>query len=56
VGGGEGEARYEIFVDARDLQIEGFPGHGEYEEALAFRGLQRLAESAIFHRMPGLCG
>jgi hypothetical protein len=43
VGGGEGEERHEVFVDARDLQSENFP---DYEEALTFRGEQRLAELA----------
>jgi len=45
VGGGEGEARYEVYVDARDLREEDFPSN--YEDALAFRGLTRLAESAM---------
>ena len=45
VGGGAGEGRYEIYVDARDLREEDFPN--TYEDALAFRGLQKLAELAI---------
>jgi len=45
VGGGEGEDRHETFVDARDLQRESFSD--DYEEALGFRGLQRLAEHAF---------
>ena len=45
VGGGDGEDRQEIFVDARDLQSESFPG--TYEDALAFRGLSKLAELAM---------
>ena len=45
VGGGSGEARYEVYVDARDLREEDFPSN--YEDALAFRGLTRLAESAM---------
>jgi len=45
VGGGDGEFRHEVFVDARDLQSESFPNN--YEEALAFRGITRLAELAM---------
>jgi hypothetical protein len=44
-GGGTGEFRHEIFVDARDLQEENFPG--AYEEALIFRGNTKLAEQAM---------
>jgi hypothetical protein len=45
VGGGAGEARYEIFVDARDLQSHDFPD--TYIEALEFRGQQRLTTQAM---------
>jgi len=45
VGGGSGENRYEIYVDARDLQSEDFPDN--YEDALVFRGQQKLAERAM---------
>jgi hypothetical protein len=45
VGGGEGEDRHEIFVDARDLQSEDFPDN--YEDALVFRGQQKLTEQAM---------
>jgi len=45
VGGGSGEERHEVFVDARDLQSEDFPD--SYEDALVFRGQQRLAEMAL---------
>ena len=41
-GSGNGEERYEVFVDARDLQSEDFPG--DYAAALVFRGQARLAE------------
>lgn len=44
VGGGSGEARREIFVDARDLQSADFPTN--YTDALAFRGQSALAERA----------
>ena len=44
-GGGVGEFRHEIFVDARDLRAESFPG--TYESALIFRGDTRLAELAM---------
>ncbi|MCL1873349.1 MAG: siphovirus ReqiPepy6 Gp37-like family protein [Clostridiales bacterium] len=44
-GGGIGEERYEIFVDARDLQSEDFPD--DYDAALIFRGQERLAELAM---------
>ena len=44
-GGGTGEERYEIFVDARDLQSEDFPE--DYNAALVFRGQERLAELAM---------
>jgi hypothetical protein len=45
VGGGWGEWRFEVFVDARDLQSENFPTG--YEDALAYRGMARLAELAL---------
>jgi len=45
VGCGEGENRYETFVDARDLQSADFPG--TYTDALKFRGQQRLSEMAM---------
>lgn len=41
VGSGSGEERYEIFVDAKDLQS------GDYIAALTFRGQQKLAEQAM---------
>jgi hypothetical protein len=44
-GGGSGEERYEIFVDARDLQSEDFPEN--YPDALVFRGQEKLAELAM---------
>jgi hypothetical protein len=47
VGGGWAEWRFEVFVDARDLQNESFPGVGEYEDALAWRGMAWLAELAL---------
>ena len=45
VGGGWNEWRFEVFVDARDLQRENFPTG--YEDALRYRGLARLAELAL---------
>ena len=39
---GSGEHRREVFVDARDLQSEDFPG--DYTQTLTFRGQSRLAE------------
>jgi hypothetical protein len=45
VGGGAGEARYELYVDARDLREEDFPSN--YLDALAFRGQSKLAEAAM---------
>jgi hypothetical protein len=45
VGGGEDENRYEIFVDAKDLQSEDFPT--DYTDALLFRGQQKLTEQAM---------
>jgi hypothetical protein len=45
VGGGTGEGRYEIFVDAKDLQSADFPE--DYPSALTFRGQQKLAEQAM---------
>lgn len=44
-GGGSGEERYEIFVDAKDLRAEDFPEN--YADALIFRGQQKLAEQAM---------
>ena len=44
-GGGTGIDRYEIFVDAKDLRSEDFPG--TYADALAFRGNAKLAEQAM---------
>jgi len=43
VGGGEGEERHEVYVDARDLRSEDLP---DYVTALTFRGQTRLAELA----------
>lgn len=40
--GGTGEGRREIFVDAKDLRSEDFPG--TYTSALNFRGQTKLAE------------
>jgi hypothetical protein len=45
VGGGSGEERYEIFVDAKDLRAEDFPN--TYTDALTFRGNAKLAEQAM---------
>jgi len=45
VGGGWNEWRFEVFVDARDLQSENFPTG--YEDALRYRGMARLAELAL---------
>ncbi|GHU82904.1 hypothetical protein AGMMS50284_5540 [Clostridia bacterium] len=45
VGGGLGEDRYEIFVDAKDIQSADFPN--DYTAALIFRGQQKLAEQAM---------
>ena len=45
VGGGWAEWRFEVFVDARDLQSENFPTG--YADALAYRGMARLAELAL---------
>ena len=45
VGGGSGEDRYEIFVDAKDLRAEDFPNN--YTDTLIFRGQQKLAELAM---------
>lgn len=53
VGGGAGNNRYELYVDAKDLQSEIKDNNGnvtdnlsesEYEELLIFRGEQKLAE------------
>lgn len=44
-GGGSGETRREIFVDAKDLRSEDF-GEG-YTAALAFRGQSKLSELAM---------
>ena len=44
-GGGSGEARREIFVDAKDLRSEDFGGG--YSAALAFRGQSKLSELAM---------
>jgi hypothetical protein len=46
VGSGSGVDRYEIYVDARDLQTDGddpIP-EDEYEDMLTFRGQEKLAE------------
>ena len=45
MGGGADEDRYEIFVDAKDLQSEDFPDN--YADALIFRGQQKLADQAM---------
>jgi hypothetical protein len=45
VGGGAGAARYEVFVDAKDLRSEDFPSG--YTDALIFRGNSKLAEMAM---------
>ncbi len=45
VGDITGEARFEIFVDAKDLRSADFPSG--YTDALTFRGQQKLAESAM---------
>jgi hypothetical protein len=45
VGGGAGAARYEVFVDAKDLRSEDFPSG--YTDALVFRGNSKLAEMAM---------
>ena len=45
IGDGSGEGRYEIFVDAKDLQSADFPD--DYTDALIFRGQQKLAEQAM---------
>jgi hypothetical protein len=45
VGGGAGAARFEIFVDAKDLRSEDFPSG--YTDALIFRGNSKLAEMAM---------
>jgi hypothetical protein len=45
VGGGWNEWRFEVFVDARDLQRENFPTG--YEDALRYRGMAKLAELAL---------
>ena len=42
--GGSGENRREIFVDAKDLRADDFPG--AYPSALTFRGQSKLAERA----------
>jgi len=44
---GTGENRREIFVDAKDLREEDFPG--TYPSALNFRGQSKLAEFAPVH-------
>lgn len=44
---GTGENRREIFVDAKDLREEDFPG--TYPSALTFRGQSKLAELAPIH-------
>jgi hypothetical protein len=45
VGGGAGAARFEVFVDAKDLRSEDFPTG--YTDALIFRGNSKLAEMAM---------
>jgi hypothetical protein len=45
VGGGAGAARFEVFVDAKDLRSEDFPSG--YTDALLFRGNSKLAEMAM---------
>jgi hypothetical protein len=45
INGATGEARREIFVDARDLSSEDFPN--DYEAALQYRGQTKLAEHAM---------
>jgi hypothetical protein len=45
VGGGAGAARYEVFVDAKDLRSEDFPTG--YSDALIFRGNSKLSEMAM---------
>jgi hypothetical protein len=45
IGDATGEARYEIFVDAKDLRSADFPN--AYTDALKFRGQSKLAESAM---------
>jgi hypothetical protein len=45
VGGGAGTARFEVFVDAKDLRSEDFPAG--YTDALIFRGNSKLAEMAM---------
>ena len=47
VGGGDGEGRYEIFVDAKDLRSEDFPD--DYIAALIFRGNQNVITSYSIH-------
>lgn len=44
-GHGNGEERYEIFVDAKDLRAEEFPD--SYADALIFRGDGKLMEQAM---------
>jgi hypothetical protein len=45
INGASGEARREIFVDARDLSSDDFPN--DYTAALLFRGQTKLAEHAM---------
>jgi hypothetical protein len=45
IPGTSGIDRFELFVDARDLQSEDFPDN--YTEALLFRGQSKLAEHAL---------
>jgi hypothetical protein len=45
VGGGAGVARFEVFVDAKDLRSEDFSTG--YSDALIFRGNSKLAEMAM---------
>ena len=45
VGTSTGEGRFEIFVDAKDLRGDDFPGN--YSDALIFRGSAKLAEQAM---------
>ena len=45
ITGGSGEARREIFVDAKDLREDDFGT--DYTEALTFRGQSRLSELSI---------
>jgi hypothetical protein len=44
IDGGSGEARRELFIDAKDLRQEDFPN--DYADALLFRGQSALSELA----------